>query len=85
MKELNGRQLVGFIKAGQARRSRSLRDAGIQPKLVIFYDNDSPVIAKYMEKKQPVIFRKMQEKNLISIVSDVYDEVTQAHVLLVQS
>lgn len=52
MKELNGRQLVGFIKAGQARRSRSLRDAGVQPKLVIFYDNDSPVIAKYMEKKQ---------------------------------
>ena len=52
MKELNGRDLAGFVKERQAKQVRSLRGQKIFPKLAIFYDNDSPVIAKYMQLKQ---------------------------------
>lgn len=52
MKELNGRELVGYIKEGQARRVRQLKAKHITPKLAILYDSDNPVIAKYMELKQ---------------------------------
>ena len=52
MKELNGRELVGYIKEGQARRVRQLKAKHITPKLTILYDSDNPVIAKYMELKQ---------------------------------
>ncbi len=52
MKELNGRELAGYIKERQARQVRQLKAQGIAPKLAIFYDNDSPVIAKYMSLKQ---------------------------------
>ena len=51
-KELNGRELASFIKERQAAQVRSLRGRKIFPRLAIFYDNDSPVIAKYMELKQ---------------------------------
>jgi methylenetetrahydrofolate dehydrogenase (NADP+)/methenyltetrahydrofolate cyclohydrolase len=44
--------LVGYIKERQAKQVRSLRGRKILPKLAIFYDNDSPVIAKYMSLKQ---------------------------------
>ena len=52
MKELNGRELAGYIKERQARQVRQLRAKKIFPKLAIFYDNDSPVITKYMSLKQ---------------------------------
>ena len=52
MKILNGSDLADFIKERQARQVRSLRGAKIFPKLAIFYDNDSPVIAKYMSLKE---------------------------------
>lgn len=52
MKELNGRELAGYVKERQARQVRQLRAKKIFPKLTIFYDNDSPVIAKYMSLKQ---------------------------------
>jgi methylenetetrahydrofolate dehydrogenase (NADP+)/methenyltetrahydrofolate cyclohydrolase len=52
MKELSGRELAGFVKERQAGEVRRLRGAGVVPKLVIFYDNDSPVIEKYMDLKQ---------------------------------
>ncbi len=52
MKELNGRELAGYVKERQAKQVRQLRARKIFPKLVIFYDNDSPVIAKYMSLKQ---------------------------------
>ncbi len=52
MKELNGRELVGYIKERQAHQVRHLRAIKKFPKLAIFYDNDSPVIAKYMQLKQ---------------------------------
>jgi methylenetetrahydrofolate dehydrogenase (NADP+)/methenyltetrahydrofolate cyclohydrolase len=52
MRELNGRELAGYIKERQAHQVRHLRAIKKFPKLVIFYDNDSPVIAKYMSLKQ---------------------------------
>ena len=52
MKELNGREIAGYVKERQAHTVKALRSRKIFPKLVIFYDNDSPVIAKYMSLKQ---------------------------------
>ncbi len=52
MKELNGRELAGFIKERQAHQVRHLRAIKKFPKLVIFYDNDSPVISKYISLKE---------------------------------
>lgn len=52
MKELSGRELAGYIKERQAHQVRHLRAIKKFPKLVIFYDNDSPVIAKYISLKE---------------------------------
>ena len=52
MKELNGRELAGYVKERQARQVKALRSRKKRAKLAIFYDNDSPVIAKYMSLKQ---------------------------------
>ena len=52
MRELNGRELAGFIKERQARQVRQLRAQKKFPKLVIFYDNDNTVIAKYISLKE---------------------------------
>lgn len=52
MKELNGRELAGYVKERQAHKVKALRSRKKRAKLAIFYDNDSPVIAKYMSLKQ---------------------------------
>ncbi len=52
MRLLNGSELAGYIKERQAHQVRQLRAVKKFPKLVIFYDNDSPVIAKYMSLKE---------------------------------
>lgn len=52
MKELNGRELAGFIKERQAGQVRSLRARKIFPKLLIIRDSDNPVIVKYVELKK---------------------------------
>lgn len=52
MRELNGRELAGYIKERQAHQVRHLRAIKKQPKLVIFYDNDNPVILKYISLKE---------------------------------
>ena len=52
MKELNGRELAGYVKERQAHQVKALRSRKKHAKLAIFYDNDSPVIAKYMSLKQ---------------------------------
>lgn len=52
MRELNGRELAGFIKERQAKQVRQLRAVKKFPKLVIFYDNDNQVIEKYMSLKE---------------------------------
>lgn len=52
MKILSGQELADYVKERQAGEVRRLRAADVRPKLVIFYDNDSPVIAKYMALKE---------------------------------
>lgn len=52
MKELNGQELADYIKERQASDVRSLKSRSIKPKLTIFYDNNSPVIARYMALKK---------------------------------
>jgi len=51
-RELSGQDLADYIKERQVGEARRLHAAGVRPKLVIFYDNDSPVIAKYMALKK---------------------------------
>lgn len=52
MKTLSGRELAGYIKERQAHNLRVLAAQGRKLKLTIFYDNDSPVIAKFMALKE---------------------------------
>lgn len=53
MKELNGRQLAGYIKERQAREVRSLRQGrGIKPKLAIVSTRPHPASQLYMKLKQ---------------------------------
>mgnify|MGYP000897261294 CR=1 FL=1 len=48
-KELNGRELAGFIKTRQANMVSSFSPH--RPRLVILRDNDNPVIQKYVNLK----------------------------------
>ena len=52
MRELNGRELAGFVKERQAHLMRSLRGQKIFPKLLIIRDSDNPVIVKYVNLKK---------------------------------
>lgn len=52
MKYLNGQELADYIKERQVHEANRLRHQKKLPKLVIFYDNDSPVIKRYMDLKQ---------------------------------
>lgn len=53
-KILNGKDLVAPLKAKQARAVRTFSNArhGQSPVLAILFDNDSPVIAKYIDLKK---------------------------------
>ena len=51
MKELNGKELAGFVKERQAHVVSMLRGRKITPKLLIIRDSDNPVIAKYVSLK----------------------------------
>ena len=48
MKELNGKELAGFIKERQANQVASMKK---KPKLLIIRDSDNPVITKYVQLK----------------------------------
>lgn len=51
VKELNGRELVGFVKERQAHLVQALRSNKKRAKLVIVRDSDNPVITKYVGLK----------------------------------
>ncbi|MBR6505540.1 bifunctional 5,10-methylenetetrahydrofolate dehydrogenase/5,10-methenyltetrahydrofolate cyclohydrolase [Candidatus Saccharibacteria bacterium] len=51
MKILNGKELAGFVKERQSHMVKTLKEAHIQPTLLIIYDNDNPVIQKYIQLK----------------------------------
>ncbi len=48
MKELNGRELAGFIKERQVHQVATMQK---KPKLLIIRDSDNPVIIKYVQLK----------------------------------
>ena len=53
MKELNGQEIVDFVKQRQLHVSRSLRQGShVTPKLVIIRTNPSSVVDTYMRLKQ---------------------------------
>lgn len=52
MKSLSGEEIADYVKMNQVRKVHSLKARGVQPKLVILRNNDSPVITKYIELKQ---------------------------------
>ena len=52
MKELNGAEIAGYMKANQAHTVKALRSRKVRPKLVIIRDNNIPVINKYVKLKQ---------------------------------
>jgi methylenetetrahydrofolate dehydrogenase (NADP+)/methenyltetrahydrofolate cyclohydrolase len=53
VRELSGRELVGFIKERQAHQVRGLRQAWhVNPKLLILGSGGDPVSAKYVELKR---------------------------------
>ncbi len=53
MKELNGREVAGFIKERQAHEVRSLRQAHhVTPRLAIVRTNDDPAITLYVRLKK---------------------------------
>lgn len=53
MKELNGQEIVDFVKQRQLRVSRSLRQASqATPKLAIIRTNPNPVVDTYMKLKK---------------------------------
>lgn len=53
MKELNGRELAGYIKERQARDVRALRQAWhVVPKLAILQTKDDPIIDTYVRLKK---------------------------------
>lgn len=71
MKILSGSELAGYIKERQAKQARALMAQGRRLKLAIFYDNDSPVILKYIKLKEgygrdigvEVVARKINAEN----------------------
>ena len=52
VKELNGRELVGFVKERQAHLVQILRSNKKRARLVIIRDSDNPVIEKYVNLKR---------------------------------
>ncbi len=52
-KELNGRELVGYIKERQAKAVRGLKQQwSVNPKLAIIRTNPDPIVDSYMKIKQ---------------------------------
>lgn len=90
MKELNGRELAGFIKERQAHQVRQLRAQKKFPKLAIFYDNDNPVILKYMALKEQygadinidVEIRKINAENAESEIRAAADDSTISGIIV---
>ena len=78
MKELNGREIAGYVKERQAHTVKALRSRKKFPKLVIFYDNDSPVIEKYMSLKQAYGEDIKVEVDVIKLTANTAEEKLRA-------
>lgn len=73
MKLLNGREVAGYMKEGQAHRVRALRAQRVQPKLVIIRNSDNPVIEKYVKLK-----RRYGEDIGVAVEDWMRDDLEQA-------
>ena len=73
MKELNGRELAGFVKERQAHLVRSLRGQKIFPKLLIIRDSDNPVIVKYVNLK-----KQYGEDIGVAVIDKKVSEISEA-------
>lgn len=78
MKELNGSELAGYIKERQAYTVKALRSRKKFPKLAVFYDNDSPVIRKYMDLKEAYGTDIGVDVDIIKINADDAEEKLRA-------
>lgn len=89
MKELNGAELASYMKENQARLARSLRAKKITPKLVIIRNNESPVIAKYVQLKQQygedigVLVEDWLRDDLIAAIEEA-NSMPDVHGIIVQ-
>lgn len=92
MKELNGRDLAGFIKERQAKAVRGLRQAfGVQPKLAILVTVENPVIEIYMRLKQrygadilvDVDIHRVQQGEVIETIKTLNEDAS-VHGIIVQ-
>lgn len=72
MKELNGRELAGFIKERQAYQVRSMRT---KPTLLIIRDSDNPVITKYVNLKMQ--YGEDIGVNVIDFCANSTDEIKE--------
>lgn len=70
MKHLNGQELADYIKERQSIDAKRLHSNKKQPKLTIFYDNDSPVISRYMALKKAYGADIGVEVDIIAITSE---------------
>lgn len=92
MKELNGKELAGFIKERQAKAVRGLRQAfKVQPKLAIVVTVDNPVIEIYMRLKQrygndilvDVDIHRVDQEAVLATISSLNRD-TAVHGIIVQ-
>lgn len=82
VKELNGRELAGFVKERQAYVVREmLAESKPAPKLVIIRDSDNPVIVKYVElkKRYGEDIGVVVEDKLVSSIDEAKAAVTAAN------
>lgn len=92
MKELNGRELAGFIKERQAKAVRSLRQAHhIVPKLAIVVTVDQPVIEIYVRLKKQygddilvdVDIYRVDQQTVLEVIGTLNQDVA-VHGIIVQ-
>lgn len=89
MKLLNGREVAGYMKEGQAHRVRALKAQRVQPKLIIIRDSDNPVIEKYVNLKRRygedigVVVEDWQREDLRRAIAEANADAG-AHGMIVQ-
>lgn len=91
VRELNGRELAGYIKQRQGQAVRSLDAKGVNPKLVIIQTIDDPVIDTYVRMKRrygqeigvAVDIRKVSQSEVRDTIREANDD-DSVHAMIVQ-
>lgn len=91
MKLLNGKELAGFVKERQSHMVKILKENHIQPTLLIIYDNDNPVIQKYIQLKSHYgedigvnveIYRANSTEDIATKIKEANDDVSIHGIIL---